>query len=177
MVSSMNMMNAESETVPLGYHCYKQYPFQRGTLFSLIIVFIMCLQEKRVPLSIRAPLGSKIQKQEHHIAKSFRKQFPKVSRLLSLFFWVEITHHPALGMMRLIARKMLYVRCVRQCLQSESTSTWQEKINIPPYSDNQCYFCVAGQDLQSVLPAKSKNKLLLIHSSHVRSSLTAFNCQ
>ena len=30
----------------------------------------------------------------------------------------EITHRPALGTMMLIARKMLYVRCVGQCLQS-----------------------------------------------------------
>ncbi len=30
------------------------------------------------------------------------------------------------------------------------TSTWQEKINIPHYSDSQCHFCVAGYDLQSI---------------------------
>ncbi len=44
----------------------------------------------------------------------------------------EITHRPALGTMRLIARKMLYVRCVGLCLRSlhKLTSTWQKKINI-----------------------------------------------
>ncbi len=56
-----------------------------------------------------------------------------------------ISLRPALGTMRLIARKMLYVRSVGQCLQSlhKLTSTWQKKINIPHYSDSQCHFCVA----------------------------------
>ena len=32
---------------------------------------------------------------------------------------LEITRRPALGTMRLIARKMVYVRCVGQCLRSQ----------------------------------------------------------
>ncbi len=46
-----------TETVPLGYYCYKRYPFfQRGTLFSLIVMFI-------TPLSVgyqnSTPRGTK----------------------------------------------------------------------------------------------------------------------
>ena len=52
------------------------------------------------------------------------------SRYIAVY--VTKLHRPALGTMRLIARKILYIRCVGQCLQS------------------QCHFCVAGQDLQLV---------------------------
>ncbi len=52
----------------------------------------------------------------------------------------EITQSPALGTLRLIVRKMLYVRYVGLCLQSlhKLMSTWQEKINIPNHSESHC---------------------------------------
>ena len=47
----------------------------------------------------------------------------------------EITQSPALGTVRLINRKMLYVKCVGLCL-----STWGKlKINIPHHSDSHCH--------------------------------------
>ena len=46
-----------TETVPLGYYCYKKYPFFRGALFfSLIIMFI----RKRVPLSKRVLFSKRV---------------------------------------------------------------------------------------------------------------------
>ncbi len=42
-----------TKTVPLWYYCYKRYPFLRGTLFALIIMFMV----KRVPLSKRVPFS------------------------------------------------------------------------------------------------------------------------
>ena len=60
------------------------------------------------------------------------------------FVEFEITHRPAFGMMRLIERNMLYVRCVGLCLRSLHVDLHKNKINIPHYSDSQSHFCVAG---------------------------------
>ncbi len=53
-------------------------------------------------------------------------------------FRCQIKQSPALGTVRLIARKMMYVKCFSLCLRSlNCLSTWREK-NIPHYSGSHC---------------------------------------
>ncbi len=65
----------------------------------------------------------------------------------------KMTWSPALGTVRLIDRKMLYVKCVRLCFRNLHVVYLAEKINIPHHSDSHCR-CVGSMISSTTLNAR-----------------------